>query len=110
MRRVKKVTERNCAQEIGESVLPTLVDFHADWCEPCKQVKPLIKKLAQMYRGRLKVCQVEVDSEPDLCAQYGIQSIPTIILLRDGAVVSSFVGVTPLRVLRVAVEALLGVR
>jgi thioredoxin 1 len=106
MKRVKKVTEQNCAQEVHNCPLPVLLDFYADWCEPCKAMEPIIKGVAMKYKGRLKVCKVNVENEPDLCAEYGIQSIPTIMLFSGGEVVTMFTGSISAKALDAAVESL----
>jgi len=106
MRKAKKVTKNNCAREVKNSPLPVLLDFYADWCEPCKEMEPIIKNLASEFKGRLKVCKVDVEKEPELCEEYGIQSIPTILLFSDGEVITTFTGSVNADVLKVAVNAM----
>jgi len=70
-----------------------LVDFYADWCVPCKMVSPIIKELADEYKGKVLVANVDVDRESALAARYGIMSIPTVILFSDGVEVKQIIGV-----------------
>ena len=70
-----------------------LVDFYADWCMPCKMVSPIIKELAEEYKDKVKVANVDIDRESALAARYGIMSIPTVILFNDGIQIKQFVGV-----------------
>ena len=72
-----------------------LVDFWAGWCMPCKMVAPVIEELAAAYEGKVAVGKVDVDNESALAARFGITSIPTVILFRDGAEVKRFIGVQP---------------
>lgn len=81
-----------------------VVDFYADWCMPCKMMAPVIDKLAADYDGRLKVVKVNTDESPEAAEQYGVQSIPTIVVLKDGAVQSTTIGVQPYDALAEAVE------
>ncbi len=71
---------------------PVLVDFWATWCGPCKQVGPVVEELAQEYSGRARMVKVDVDKNPKLSAQYGIRSIPTLMVFRDGDVLQTLVG------------------
>lgn len=73
-----------------------LVDFFATWCGPCKMIAPMIEELSETYEGRAAVAKIDVDAEPDLAAQFGVQSIPTVILFKDGNPVNVEVGAHPL--------------
>lgn len=73
----------------------TLVDFFATWCMPCKMVAPVIEKVAQKYEGRVTVGKVDIDEEPDLAASFNVQSVPSILIFKDGALVSTLVGARP---------------
>lgn len=74
---------------------PMLVDFWAGWCGPCKMLAPTIDKLAQQYDGRVVVGKVDVDEEGELASRFGVMSIPTVVLIRDGKEVGRLVGVQP---------------
>jgi len=78
--------------EVEHSELPVLVDFYADWCGPCKMVKPIIAEVASERAGKLKVCKVDVDKSQETAARFGVMSIPTLILVKAGEVVDQKVG------------------
>ncbi len=89
-------TERFEADVIRASTeRPIVVDFWATWCQPCKQLGPLLEKLAVEFNGRFELVKVNVDENQDLAAAFGVQSIPYVVALRDGQVASEFVGVHP---------------
>ncbi|MCL2842232.1 MAG: thioredoxin [Oscillospiraceae bacterium] len=79
---------------IGTGV--SLVDFWADWCGPCKMLGPVIEELAAKYEGKVKVCKVNVDNEEDLAIRFGVMTIPTVILFKDGEELDKRIGVHPM--------------
>src|SRR5690606_3193592 len=79
----------------ASATTPTLVDFWAPWCEPCRQLMPVLERLATEYGGRFKLAKVNTDEEQDLAAQIGIRSLPTVVLFKDRNAVDHFVGVVP---------------
>ncbi len=89
------ITETNFSEEVLQSQKPVLVDFWAPWCGPCQVMGPVIKELAEAFQGKAVVGKVNVDDYPQLAAQYGIQSIPTLIIFRGGEVVDQVVGTMP---------------
>ncbi|MFW5802234.1 MAG: thioredoxin [Spirochaeta sp.] len=89
------VTKDNFETEVLNSKVPVLVDFWAEWCMPCKMVEPVLDELSQEYAQQFKVAKVDVDSQPNVAAQYEVVSIPTIIVFRNGEEVDRRVGAAP---------------
>lgn len=85
-------TDGNFEEEVIKSELPVLVDFFAEWCGPCKMMAPLIDELAKEYEGKWKIGKCDIDANPGLAAQFGITSIPTLLLFKDGQVVNKALG------------------
>ncbi|HAC90055.1 MAG TPA: thioredoxin [Planctomycetaceae bacterium] len=90
-----ELTDGNLDAEVLQSGNPVLVDFWAPWCGPCRQISPLIDQLGQQYAGKVKVGKVNIDDNPEVTNQYGIQSIPTLMVFRGGEVAERFVGMPP---------------
>ena len=86
------LTNQNFKEEIKDGIV--LVDFFATWCGPCKMMEPVISKIAEEYKGKVKVCKINVDDENELAVQYGISSIPTLILFKDGKPINSLIGLS----------------
>ena len=99
-----EVTKSTFQSEVLESDVPVLVDMWAAWCGPCRMVGPIVDELAADYAGRLKVAKIDVDAEPELAATFNVASIPTILLIKDGAVVASAIGARPKAQLAAALE------
>ena len=89
---VKEFTDANFDTEVLKSSTPVLVDFWAEWCPPCKALGPTIDKLAGDYAGKVKVGKVDTDSNRDTSLKYGISSIPTILVFKDGQIAHKIVG------------------
>ncbi len=90
-----EVNDANFKQEVLESELPCLVDFWAQWCMPCRMVSPIVEGIAKKYEDKLKVCKLNVDDAPGTSSEYGIMSIPTLAIFKDGKVVDKIIGVVP---------------
>ncbi len=90
-----KVTDSTFEQEVLNANEPVLVDFWADWCGPCHTISPVIEELGGEYQGRLRVAKVNVDENPEAPARFGIRSIPTLMLFKDGELKEKVVGVQP---------------
>ncbi len=86
-------TDANFALEVMKSDIPVLVDFFAVWCGPCKMMAPVIEELADEYAGKVKIGKFDVDENPIVSGQFGIQSIPTILFIKNGTVVDKVMGV-----------------
>ena len=90
--KVIKVTEKSFENEVLNSGKTVVADFYADWCGPCRMLAPVIEGIAKDHAADLKVCKAEVDDNEDIAAQFGISSIPTVILFKDGKEVKRSVG------------------
>ncbi|MFA5101256.1 MAG: thioredoxin [Candidatus Omnitrophota bacterium] len=89
---VMHFTDANFKSEVLESATPVLVDFWATWCGPCRMVAPVVEELAKEYAGKVKVGKVDVDENSRIATEFGIMSIPTIMIFRDGKVMEQVVG------------------
>ncbi len=86
-----KLTKENFESEALQSKVPVLIDFYADWCGPCRMVSPIVDQIAR-EGGAFKVGKIDVDSSPELAAKYGVMSIPTLVVLKDGKVAQQAIG------------------
>jgi thioredoxin 1 len=89
------ITKNNFEQEVLHSDKPVLIDFWAPWCGPCRMLSPVISEIAEEYGDKIKVCKVNVDDEGELAASFNVMSIPTLVVVKDGKVANSAVGVRP---------------
>jgi len=102
-----EVNDSNFDQMVLKSKTPVLVDFWAAWCGPCRMVSPLVEELAGEYEGRVTMAKLNVDENPQIASQYGIMSIPTLLIFKDGAPVSNIVGFRPKAELQRSLDAVL---
>lgn len=89
-----KLTGENFNKEVIQSQNPVVVDFYADWCGPCKMMAPIMEEIAETLGEKATVGKLNIDQNQDLAVEYGVMSIPTILIFKDGKVVKTFVGVT----------------
>lgn len=94
-------------KEVLQSQTPTVIDFYADWCGPCRMVSPVIEGLSKEYEGRVKFAKVNTDENPELAERYGIMSIPTVMVFKNGQVASSVVGAGPASMYKQKIDAAL---
>jgi thioredoxin 1 len=92
---VQEFTDSNFESEVLKSEQPVLVDFWAEWCQPCRMLAPTIDEVASAYEGKAKVGKVDTDANQEISVKYGITSIPTVLLFQNGEVAKKFVGLTP---------------
>ena len=98
-------TSQNFPAEVIGSGQPVLVDFWAEWCGPCKMIAPVLDELATEYAGKAKIAKVNIDDHQDLAVQFGIQSIPTLLVFKGGQVVNQSVGAKPKGALKQVLDA-----
>jgi len=101
------VTDTSFKEEVLDSNLPVLVDFWASWCSPCKMIAPIVEELADQYEGQIKVAKVDVDANPIVPGQFGVLSIPTLMLFRGGQAAERIVGYQPKQALEAKLQAAL---
>ncbi|MDX1671927.1 MAG: thioredoxin TrxA [Balneolaceae bacterium] len=99
------LTDDSFEDEVIKSDKPVLVDFWAEWCGPCKMVEPIVKELADEYEGKAKIGKVDVDNNPEISTKYGIRSIPSLLIFKDGEVVDQIVGAVPKSQLKKQLES-----
>jgi len=103
-----EVTDNNFEDEVLKSDLPVLVDFWAVWCAPCRMIAPIIEELANEKEGLLKVAKMDVDNNPNTPMKFGIRSIPTLLLFKNGEIVDQVVGAVPKAMLESKLEKHVG--
>ena len=98
-------TDDNFEAEVLKSDIPVLVDFYADWCGPCQMLTPIIEELAEEYKGKAKIGKVNVDESPKVAGDYGIMSIPALILFKGGEAVKKEMGFKPKDALKEMIDS-----
>lgn len=104
MGKAVEITDKNFS-DIINSDQPVLVDFWAEWCGPCKMIAPVVEELASEYDGKAVIGKVDVDSNPEVSAKFGIRSIPTLLVFKNGEVVDKQIGAVPKNVLSQKLDA-----
>ncbi len=102
-----QVTDQTFEAEVLKSPVPVLVDFWAAWCAPCKMIAPIVEELATEYDGKLKVGKLDVDANPSTSMQFGVMSIPTLIVFKDGKPAQRIVGYKPKANLKQSIDQVL---
>ena len=100
-------TDANFDEEVIKSDLPVIIDFWAVWCAPCRMIAPIIEEFAETYEGRVKVGKLDVDSNQQTAIKYGVRSIPTVLIIKDGKVADTIIGALPKAVFKERLEAFL---
>jgi len=95
MAELQDVTDQNFDQEVLQSELPTIIDFWAEWCAPCRAIAPIVKDLASQYDGKVKVVKMNIDENPGTPGKYGVRAIPTVLAFKGGTVVEQITGARP---------------
>lgn len=104
---VVKLTNENFEVEAVKSDKPVFIDFYADWCGPCKMVSPIVEELAE-ERDDVKICKVNVDEAPEIAAMFGVQSIPSLVVMSEGKVAAATVGAMPKAELEAFIDKAIG--
>ena len=101
---VQALSQATFDREVSATGRPVLVDFHADWCGPCKAIAPVVAELADEYDGQVEVRKVDVDENASLASRFGVRSIPTLILFKDGEPAETIVGAVGKSALKELIE------
>jgi thioredoxin 1 len=104
---VMNVGDADFQKEVLQSDTPVLVDFTAAWCAPCRAIAPALAEMATRYKGKVKIAKLDVDANQDTSEQYGIRSLPTLLMFRGGKVVDQIIGAVPKAKLEAAITKVL---
>lgn len=89
------INDSNFKEEVVDSEFPVLIDFWAEWCAPCRLIAPIVEEIANEFKGKLKVGKLDVDNNPQTSMNYGIRSIPTLLIFKEGKPVETIIGAVP---------------
>jgi len=104
---VNEVNENNYEKEVKDSKLPVIIDFWAEWCGPCRMIAPVFEELSEDFEGKLKFAKVNIDENNSIANEYGVRSIPTLVLIKDGKEINRITGFLPKPALKSKIESLL---
>jgi len=90
--KLQTVTEQDFQTEVLEAAVPVLVDFYADWCAPCRMIEPIVEEIADEFAGRIAIRKADLDNMPRIAARFGVRSIPTLMVFKDGSPQEILVG------------------
>ena len=105
---VTEITESNFESQVLKSDVPVLVDFWAEWCQPCRMLSPVIDEIAEEYEGKAKIAKVDTDANREISMNYGISAIPTVLIFKGGEVAKKFVGLASKDQFTEALDELIG--
>ena len=103
---VTEITDQTFEAEVLQSDQPTIIDFWAEWCAPCRAIAPIVKDLADQYDGKVKIVKMNIDENPNTPGKYGVRSIPTVLAFKGGTVVEQLIGARPRSVFEEMVQKL----
>jgi thioredoxin 1 len=104
---VHEITSSNFEELVLKSDKPVLIDLWAEWCGPCRMLTPIVKEMGEEYEGKAIIGKVDVDSNPDIAAKYGVRNIPTVLYIKDGELVDKQVGAVPKSTLSAKLDKLI---